>query len=231
MNEAWLKQHWYYVAAAIVGILVLYEIVKSASGGATSSSSTTDLSGGGQQLQALTSAAAIQDAQTNATTTVAAYQASLQNNEAVLGAHVAETQIAAELAATQGTTQANENIQLGLGADAVTAQKIVTQGQVQQTQIEGATIDTLGAQSTSVKLAQVKNVNTQITNLMTYSKHFGSDIQALAPALLAETGQGGAAPGVEAGVSKSNQVATSTTGAVIGAGVSGLTKIFSGLFA
>lgn len=227
MNEAWLKQHWYYVAAAIVGILVLYEIAKSASG-ASSSGATTDLSGGGQQLQALTSAAAIQDAQTNATTTVAAYQAGVQNNAIVLGAQVAEVQTAAQLDATNRQTQANENIQLGLGADAVAAQRLVTQGQVQQTQIEGATIDTLGAQSTSVKLAQVNNVGKQISDLMTYSKHFGTDIGKLTPALLAETGQGSSAPGVQAAVS--GQANAASTPNVIAATSNGLGKILAGLF-
>lgn len=229
MNEAWLKSHWYYVAGALIGLFVVYEILKSAGASASGTTAATDLSGGGQQIQALTSAAAIQDAQTNAQTTVAAYAASVQSNQIAATLQLGEVQTAAELAATQQKTQAAEDVSIHTSDNQVATQAIITQGQVLQTQIEGQTIDTLGAQSTSVKLAQVAAVKEQVDNLARYSKHFGTDIGKLTPALLAETGQGSSAPGVQAAVS--GQAIAVGTPAVISASTSLGSKILQGLFA
>lgn len=222
MNTAWIKAHWYYVAGGLLGIFVLYELLKAGSA-SSASTSATDLSGGGTQIQALTSATALQDAQTNAQTTVAAYAAGVQNNQTVANLQLGEVQTAAQLDATNKQTQASVDI-AGINANAgVESQAIITQGQVDQTQIQGATIDTLGAQATSVKMAQTTAVAKEVANLAQYSKHFGSDIQAIAPVIAEQTGQGSTAGSVK-------KPAGSTTAQNISAVSGGISAVLGGLF-
>jgi hypothetical protein len=75
----------------------------------------------------------------------------------------------------------------------------------------------------------VKGVQEQIDTLLKYSKHFGTDIGKLTPAILAETGQGAYTPATQASIS--GQAVASSPGAIISAASSGISSILSGLFA
>lgn len=224
MNTEWLKTHWYYVAGGLIGLFVVYEILTSATGG--SSSSSTDLSGAGTQLQALQASADLTNAQVNGQVVTASYQADVVNNQTAAALQLGEVQTAAELAATQGQTSAAVALGENTNASLVEAQQIITGGQVQQTQIEGNTLENLATTAASIPLAQISTVNSQISNLMTYSKNFGSDIKAIAPVIAEETGQGGSAGSVK-------QSAGSTTAQNISAvsgGIGTIGTILSGLF-
>lgn len=221
MNLAYLKSHWYYVAAGVFGLLVIYELFKHASGAASGSGGVSDAG----QVQALSAAADLTNAQVNGATTVAAYQASTANNQiaATLQADLAKT--AAELDATNHQTDASVIINSQNVQGAVAAERLVTGAQVQETAIEGNTLTTLGAQKEAVNLAITNNVAKQIDNLMTYSKHFSTDIQAFAPALAEETGQGTSAGSVKPTPQPSGAAQ------VISAASSGISAILGGLFA
>lgn len=224
MNLAYLKSHWYYVAAGVFGLLVIYELVKSISGAGSGGSSSGDLSGGANQVQALSAAADLTNAQINGQTTVAAYEASTQNNQiaATLQADLAKT--AAELDATNHQTDASVAINSQNVQGAVAAERLVTGAQVAETAIEGQTLTTLGAQKEAVNLAITKNVATQIANIQQYSKHASTDYGAIAPVLAEETGQGST-------VGQAKPTPTNSTAQTIGAISGGIGSILAGLFA
>lgn len=242
LNAEFLKKHWAAIAGSLVGILVIYYLYQSFSGGSasTTSSSSPDLSGGATNALALSSAASLQNAQLNAGVETASYSADVANNQtaAALQASLADT--AAKLSATNLQTTTAGAVALGAQDTTKTIQTLQSEQAVQQTQIEGSTLESLArtAGQTQVQVQQAKNqvalvvannVNTQISNLATYSKHFGSDIQKIAPALLAETGQGSSAPGVEAGIA--GQAIATGAPAVISAAAGGVSSILTGLFA
>jgi hypothetical protein len=223
LDAAWLKSHWYYIAGGLVGLLVLYEVVQSLNAGSSASSSNSgDISGGANQLQTYTAAADLADAQTNAQVETASYGADVANNQTAAALQLGEVQTAAELAATNNQTQAGEQanqiagsvalgeaadatnvannqtaaaqaVDLGYGSDAVEAQKIVTQGQVQETQIEGSTLENLATTATSVQLAQIAGVNQQISNIQAYSPNANKSFAAIAPLIAEEEGEGSSA--------------------------------------
>lgn len=192
MNTAivWAKGHWYYIVGGLIGIFVLYELVHALSGSSSGASQSSDVSGGAGQLQALTAAADLTNAQVNGQTTVAEYGASVQNNQTAAALQLGEVKTAAELDATNHQTQASIDIARINAQAGVSAVQIATNGQVQETAIEGQTIDTLGAQKTAVQLQQVKNVNDQIMQIEQHSKHASQDYTAFAPIIAEETGQG-----------------------------------------
>jgi hypothetical protein len=224
LNLAYLKSHWYYVAAGIFGLLVIYELVKNLSG-ASKSSASSDLSGGANQVQALSAAADLTNAQINGATTVAAYQAGTQNNAIAAELQLGEVKTAAELDAANHATDASVIINAQNVQGAITSERIVTGAQVAETQIEGNTLTTLGAQKETVNLAITNNVAKQIDNLMHYSKHFSTDVQAFAPVIAEETGQGSSAGSVKPTPQPSG------TAQVISAASSGIGAILGGLFA
>lgn len=236
MDTAWLKDHWYYVVGGLLGLFIVYELVHSISGASGSTSSTaTDISGGANQLQSLQAAADLTDAQTNAQITTASYAADVANNQTAAALQLGEVTTAAELDASNHSTQAsvdiagiNEGGQVQIataqGADAVAAQQIVTNGQIQQTAIEGATIDTLGAQKATVALQSISDVNSQIQNIQTYSKNASKDYAAIAPVLAEETGQGTT-------VGAAKPTPGSTTAQNVSAVAGGISSILGGLFA
>lgn len=224
MNTEWLKTHWYYIAGGLVGLFVLYEVISSLSGGSSSTaSSPTDISGGANQLAALTASADLTNAQVNGQITTASYAADVANNQTAAALQLGEVQTAAQLDATNHQTNAAVDVALGTAADAVQVQSIVTSGQVQQTQIEGATLEHLATTAASVPLAQINAVSKQVDNLMTYSKHFGTDIQAFAPVIAEETGQGSSAGSVK-------KAPGSTTAQNISAVSGGIGTVLAGLF-
>jgi hypothetical protein len=137
-----------------------------------------------------------------------------------------EVQTAAELTAENNQTSASADVALGEASDLVAAQKIVTNGQVEQTQIEGNTIDTLGAQQTSVQKAIINNVSNQISNVQQYSKNAGSDYQKIAPLIGEELGQ----PSSVAATAGANASEASTSASVTKTAIGGITSIAAGLF-
>jgi hypothetical protein len=239
LNTEWLKAHWYYIAGGLIGLFVVYEIIQglSASGSGTSATST-DVSGGANQLQALQASADLTDAQVNGQVTTASYAANVADNQTAAALQLGEVQTAAEEDVTNQQTSAAERVALGTAADAVQAQDLVTQGQVQETEIEGNTLDTLASTAgetetniakiqASVPLAEIAETSSQVSNLMQYSKNFGSDIQKIAPVIAEETGQGSSAGSVKPSASTTQNPVTTAAASGIGSGIS---SILSGLF-
>lgn len=257
MNElkVWLKTHWLYVAGGIVGFFLLYYIYKSyvsSSSSSAASSNATDLSGGANQVLALSSAASLQNAQINGAIESTQLQANVANNQTAAALQATEVTTAAQLAATQGTTAANEAVALGaqqtqLGivqaqvGGAENIQQTLSNQAIKQTQIQGSTYEGIANTESAtelglahiqagVELSQLSDVNKQVANLATYSKHFGTDIQSLAPTLALELGASSAAPGLEAGKAAGNVAASNTATAGVLAGGSLLSSISKGLF-
>lgn len=225
---AYVKAHWYYFAAGLVGLFVLYELVKALNHGGSASASS-DVSGGAAGIQALTAAADQTNAQVNAVTTQAAYQASTQNNAIAAELQLGALKTAAQLDATNHQTAAAVDV-AKINADAgVQTQQIITSGQVQQTQIEGATLDTLGAQKQQVNLHIIDTVAGQIKQIMDHSKHASQDYTAFAPIIALETGQPSGPTAAANAASRTAASGTATTAVAAGAGV--LNTIITGLFA
>lgn len=224
MNTAWLKAHWVYVAGGVIGVLVLYEIVKHAGGG---SSGAVDVSGGGAQQQNLVAAADLQNAQTNAVITQAAYAASVADNQTTAQLEAVKVQTAAQLAATLAETEAAKEVKIYGIHSGVEMQSIVSSEKLAETQIASATVEQLAKTSASVQLAQVQTVGKQVDNIMTYSKHASQDYASFAPILALETGQGGAAAaiGTANAQSKASQTA-STWGGIASLGNTFLKGLF-----
>jgi hypothetical protein len=233
VDTAWLKAHWLWIVGIGLGLVVVYELLKSLGGGSSApASAVPDVSGGANQLQALTSAADLQNAQVNGATTIAAYQAGTANTAIAAQLQATEVQTAAALEATNNQTEAAREIGLA-GVDAgVQVEQIKANASVSQTAIEGNTITTLGAQREAIANNQINTVGGQINQILNHSKHASQDLTAFAPIIAEETGQGSTA-GPLAQANASSRVASST-GATITAGATalqGLNSILSGLFA
>jgi hypothetical protein len=243
MNSAWLKAHWYYIAGGLIGLLVLYEIIQSVSASSSSASGSTDISGGANQLQSLQASADLTDAQANATVEESSYAADVANNQTAAALQLGEVQTAAELDATNQQTSASEATALGEAGDVVEAQKIVTAGQVQETQIEGSTLENIASTTgnTQVALAKVavspslaiaNTINTDLTQILPGEKNQQAFLQAFAPVAAEITGQGSSAPGIAAANSKTAVANASNPSSIISAvGSTGISSILSGLFA
>lgn len=237
---AFVKQHWHWLAAGFVGLLVLFYLSKQSGAASSSGTSSTDLSSGSNP--SLDAAQLMAQASLNG-----------QVETTQIQGQVASEQVAAQLDATNKQTAAEAAVALGGQAEdlaktqvndqtAIGLQHIVTTGQVQQTQIEGQTLTTLGATAAQaevaveqsrdqVALSQIQDVNNQITTIQKYSKNAGKDYASIAPVIALETGQGGAATGIanaNAKVAVSN--GTPATIAAAGGAASGIGKVLSGLF-
>jgi hypothetical protein len=167
INIEFAKKHWHALAAGLVGLLVLYYLYESYAGASpapvSSPSSPTDLSGGSGQVLALASQASSQNAATNAQVEVASYSADVANTQTA-------AQLAATLAASRNATavslgaqssqvaiagiQGQTAVDLGSQTEAeslaqtkaaVTIQGMVTNADITKTAIEGNTVDQLAA--------------------------------------------------------------------------------------
>lgn len=263
MNNAlaWAKQHWGLLLGGFVGLIILYYLYEElASASASSSSSSTDLSGGANQLQALSTAADLTNAQVNASVESSELGAEVSNNQTAAALQASLANTAATTAVQQQTVSAEEAVALGAQQAGVQTTQIQTEGQVQQTAIqtkgavevqqlqsnqavqqtaiegstienvattEGATQVAVAKTQASVALAQISDVNSQVQNIMTYSKHASQDLTAIAPIIAEETGQGSSAPGIAtANANKAVGTAQATSSTV----TKGISSIFSGLF-
>ena len=227
LNAEWFKSHWYYIVGGLLGVFVLYELVESLGGSSSSSaSSSSDVSGSADQLASLSAAADLQDAQVNGAVEQSSYAANVANNQTAAALQLGEVQTAAQLSATQQQTSAAETVDLGEASDAVQAQSLVTQGQVQQTQIEGDTLESVAQTAgqtqvaiakvqASVPLAEINNANSQIMQIQDNSKNAAKDYAAFTPLLAVETGQASSAKGLQPAASPS-------TAAVATAGISSI---------
>lgn len=223
MNTAWLKAHWYYGLAGVIGLLVLYKLLKA--GGASSGAGAVD--NGSAQQQGLVAAADLQNAQTNAVITSAAYAANVANNQTAAELQLGIVKTAAQLAATQQQTEAARQVDLAGIHAGVEMQSIVTSGQVQETAIIGKTYTDIARINAGVTTTMLNNVAKQVSTIQTYSKHASQDYAAIAPILAIETGQGGAAAaiGTANAQSKASQTA-SVTGGIATLGKTLLTGLF-----
>jgi hypothetical protein len=235
----WLKQHWQLALGSVLGLVIILHLLRRASGGSAASSSA-DISGGANQVQALSAAASLQNAQVNGQVSVAEIQGA-----------VAAKQIEAQVQSTAITTGAQ--LQLGLAqtqaqvvenaqntSAAVSIQKIQTAADVTKTQIEGTTLEQLAKTAgqtqvavqqakNQVALAQITSVDKQVSNIMTYSKHASQDYTAFAPIAAVELGQPSAAAAAAAANAQSR--VASSTGATISSIAGGVSSILTSLFA
>jgi hypothetical protein len=178
LNAEWLKSHWYYIAAGFVGIIILYEFLSSASGASSSSSSTA----GADNESSLEAQVDVANAQANSQTEIANY-----------AAQVANTQTGAELQLGLAQTTATQAIDEAEIKGADTAQQIQVNGEDTQTSDIANLLETLGSQQESVQKDIIGTVNSQISNIMTYSPNANASFEAFAPLLEAELGEGSAA--------------------------------------
>lgn len=221
LDSTWLKAHWYYAVGAVLGVYVLYKLLSSST--ASSSTSSTDLSGGAVATQNLQAAADLQNAQVNGAIAVAQIQGNVADTQAAAALKATEVTTLAEADVANHQTSASVDI-AGINAGAAeNIQQTVTQGQVDQTAIEGQTLTELGAQKEAVNLAITNNVAKQIQTIQTYSKNAAKDYGAITPVLAEETGQG-------ATVGAAKPTPGSTTAQNISAVGSGISSILSGLF-
>lgn len=221
LNAAWIKAHWHYVVAGLFGVFVLYELSKSL-GASRSPAGGPDVSGGADQLQSLSAAADLQNAQVNGQVQQSAYAATVADNQIAASLELGKTQTAAQLEATNLQTEATREVNLAAIQGAVDTQAIQASAAITEAKIQSSTVEQLAATAIKVPLAQIAVVGKQVDNIMTYSKHAGSDYQAFAPILALETGQGYAAPGIEASVAAAG---ASKTQSIVG----GITGVFSSL--
>lgn len=239
-DTSFLKRNWYYLAAAAVGIFVIYELL-SRSGGGSSSGSSGFVGASGQPISDLQAGADVAASNNNAQIVTAQIAGQVASNQAIAAMNASEAETNAKLQLGLAQTAAARDVSLATtSADvqktalttqgAVDIQSIVTGGAVQQTAIEANAITTVAATQASVAKAQIDAVQKQITTLLTYSKHFGSDIKNAAPAFALELGQGYAAPGIASAVVSGDAAKTaSITGAISSFGSNLLKGLFGGL--
>lgn len=268
--------HWEVLAAGFVGIIVLYYLVEQlggASAGAAPAEASGDATSGSSadQVQSLSAAADLTNAQVNGQVEVAAYTAQSQDEQVDAALQASLAQTAATAATAQQTNSTEAAVALGEASDAVSIQTIQSQQAetvneqnvqgavdvasdadtaavnvqklqsnqaVTQTQIEGDTLDTLGSDQVKnyqIQAGVVENgqnaVASQIANLATYSKHFNTDIQAIAPVIAEEEGEQTAAVGTANADASVQNTKTTTSGQEVSAGISGVTGILGALFA
>jgi hypothetical protein len=223
---AWLKSHKGIVLGGLLGVVLFYYIFKHAAA-ASGSAAPTDLSGGGQQVQALTAAASLQNAQVNGQVEVAQLQSSVASAQvaASLQADLAKT--AAELSATNEQTAASVAITSINDSTMVELQRIVSNADVQKVAIEGRTYTALGAQHASTADLMIRTVGAQIKQIQDHSKHASQDYREIAPLIALETGQGFAAGPVADAAAKH---AVGQANAEAGAASSIFSSIMNGFF-
>lgn len=228
MNKVtvWIKSHKGLAIGGLLGLILLYYILKRA-GGSAASSGSPDLSGGGQQVQALTAAASLQNAQVNGQVEIAQLQSAVATNgiAASLQADLAKT--AAQLDATNRQTNADVAKTAIEGQTMVELQQIVSNADVKKIQIEGSTYVALGAQHASTENLMIQTVGAQIKQIQEHSRHASQDYREIAPIIALETGQGYAAGPV------ANAAATHAVGqanAEAAAGSSIFSSLMTGLF-
>jgi hypothetical protein len=229
LDTQWLKSHWYYIAAGVVGFFVLYEIISRLGG--SSGASSSDLGGGAAQVNQLQAGVDVANADSNAKIAVAQIAGQVASNQALEQLQATEATVAGEVAVGLAQTQAARDVAITQSNNLVRTQQIVTTGQVQETGIVGRTLVLLGAQKVSVATHITDTVAAQITQIQGHSKHASQDYAAIAPLIALETYQGGAGVGIaQANTAKATGVAA-VEGGVASTVVGGLTKILTGLFA
>lgn len=235
------KAHWKGLAGAFFGLLVLYYLYEKLAGGSGASASS-DVSGGGATIQGLSAAASLQNAQVNGQVEVAQIQGAVAaaGIQASLANSLELTR--AQLEATNNQTAAGVAVALGQQATDITTQKLVSEQAVQQTAIQGATLDQLERTQgqTEVQIAGIQaavssqmiaTVGKQIQTIQSYSKHASQDYKAIAPIIAIETGQGYVAPGI-ANANAATDIAKSpgATITAVGTAAKGVGSLLAGLF-
>jgi hypothetical protein len=228
VNVEVVKKHWKPITAGVLGFLLLLWLLKRAAGGSAASSAPADLSGGASQVQAYSAAASLQNAQINGQVETAQLQAGVATNAiaAQLQGDLAKT--AAELDATNHQTNAAIAIATVAAGRDVSIQQIQSTAAVQQTAIEGNTLNDLGALAAKVQMQRNTIVAGQINQIMAHSKHFQADIGAFAPVAAVESGAPQAAPAL-AGANAQVKIATSPAATINS--IANVGKVFAGLFA
>lgn len=124
---------------------------------------------------------------------------------------------------------------------AVDTQSLKTNQAIKTAQIEGSTLQNLADTSAAttlavtesnnaVKQSEITDVNSQIGTLLQSSKHFGSDIQAIAPVFAIETGQGNDAGSLAASNAQTATAKAGATASEVKTGGSLLSSVLGGLF-
>lgn len=230
VNFTWVKEHKYTVLGGLAGVLVVLYLLKHSQAAASSGS---DLSGGAGAVTNYDAAASLQNAQVNGQVEIAQVQAGVQYAGIQAQSDVAKTTVAAELAAAMQKTSADAAVALGGQGAAVEIQRIQSEQQVEQTQIVGATIETLGSQQATVKMQQNQIVAAQVAQIQAHSKHASQDYTAIAPILAIEQGQQGSAAATAAANAADRTAASAVKGTAIqtgGAVISNLSHDAAGVF-
>ena len=206
LNFELVKKHPYAVGGSLLAVFVIIYLYYKSKSTATASSAT-DLSQGSSQLQSLTSAAQLANAQANAQQNIAEVQGNVMNVQtaAQLQSNLATTAAQLQL----GTVQAQTGLVATLGSQqtAVELQQITSAADVQKTQIQGDTYTAMNASNNQVQqsliaaqLAQVKsqysfenNVFTSLINSPIGQKHFVEAIESVTPFVSAALAPGAAA--------------------------------------
>ena len=211
LNFELVKKHPYAVGGTLAAVFVIiYLYYKSKSTAAASS--VTDLSQGSSQLQSLTSAAQLANAQSNAQQNIAEVQGNVMNTQTAAQLQSSLATTAAQL--QLGTIQAQTGLAATLGGQqtAVELQQITSAADVQKTQIQGDAYTTMNAANDSVnqaliaaQSAQVQsqfNLESNVFNTLVNSPigkaHFVEAIESVTPFITA-----GVAPAAAASASSS----------------------------
>ena len=226
-----LKRHPVAIGGGLVGFfLLVYLYERSKSGSAPASA--TDLSGGGNQVQALSAAADLTNAQTNAQVEVAAYQAGVQTNGIAAQLQESLATTAAELEASKAQTASATAVALGAQAAGVTTAEISAEADIAKAQLESKTVLGLSSNAVqmekvaaSIPLAQIKEQE-NIYSTLAANKKLGGDSTGVAQIVSAVYGRGPEAIAADQ-PSKTASAAGSTPGAIIGS----IGSVVKGLFA
>lgn len=233
----YLKQHWQLAAGGVFGLLLLFYLVRKMNAGGPSPSSA-DVSSAG--AQALNAAASLQNAQVNGQVETAQLSAQVASNQvsAQLQANLALT--AAQEATTSQKIAADTVVQLGAQTTAVQLQHILSDTSLATTKIQSDTITTLGktagqtavalqAEKNKVALQSLADSNALINYGVTHDTgHVASYLSAIAPDILAITGQGNAAASVAASNTAKDIHGDATS--IISTVSGGISSLMSGLF-
>lgn len=225
MDFSIIKKHPYVFGGGLAALFLIIYLKRHHS----AAGSSADLSGGANQVQALSAAASLQNAQANAGVEVAQLQAGA-------AAQVALAQTAAQLEATKTTVAAQEAVALSGQQAGITSQQIAAEAEIAKTQIEAATAANISANTnaTAVKIAQQANVvplaqineQEKFYSILASKNKLGGDSTGVTQILSGVYGRGPQAIAANQPTMVSNSAPN-----IISAVSSGASKLLSGLFA
>ena len=156
------KKHPYAVGGTLLAVFAIAYLYVRSKKSTASASTTSDLSYGSSQLQSLTSAAQLANAQANAQQSIAEVQGNVMNQQTSAQLQSDLTKTAAELQLGLAQTTATQAIAASQAGAAVQIQQLQSDAQVAVTQIEGNTYDFLASKSAATQQAQIAVQQSQV---------------------------------------------------------------------